>query len=499
MRDGNAHGPPARFACFVQEAVEHDLRLADRPAVFEAHEDHLVAAQRLAIPRAVLADEGAAAVLRGQQVARVEHEAERGRVRAERVVRDDGLLYEIGPRRRDTVVRVRAEPAVRPAVKPAFTHRGHVVRHEIVAQLVAFVDRRPQLPGDRLPVEPVRVAQAGGEEPRAAGLPFDFQYGGAVPFHLHTVLRDVAVRADRDIQMRAVRARDHVLRPVMVDRAGGQRGDFRGRRGDARFAALVGKTHEGIGVRDVKIAPDQRHAERRAQVLEEGRPCLGAAVAVAVAQQRDAIRARGAGPRLFHHALHDPAANTGRILGFRRRVRLGDQHVAVRQDVQPARMLQPACERAHGQPGRRPRLLAFPPADRGRDVDDGDQRGVGLGQHGIRAHAGFDRQRRGVAAGGEEARGQQRAKRLRGTVHRHSSARRGRPPRLPPSEPMHCTLGRAGSQCPGTAQSAHMNPGPRLNAARQQDESGDEQRFTQAVHCFRRMRSGRCRARHRRR
>src|ERR687897_250143 len=56
-------------------------------AVFKRDKDHLVAAARLAVPGAVLADESPVPVPRREKVTGVECEAERGRVVAERVVR----------------------------------------------------------------------------------------------------------------------------------------------------------------------------------------------------------------------------------------------------------------------------------------------------------------------------------------------------------------------------------------------------------------------------
>ena len=80
-------GRPCASPFVVEEAGQHVLRRARGLAVRERHEDHLVAGARLAIPRAVLADEGAAGHLGRKQIAGVEGEPERGRVRAERVIR----------------------------------------------------------------------------------------------------------------------------------------------------------------------------------------------------------------------------------------------------------------------------------------------------------------------------------------------------------------------------------------------------------------------------
>ncbi len=45
----------------------------------------------------------------------------------------------------------------------------------------------------------------------------------------------------------------------------------------------------GIGVRDVEVVADQRHAERRMEILEEDLVDLGDAVAIRIAQQPNAI------------------------------------------------------------------------------------------------------------------------------------------------------------------------------------------------------------------
>src|SRR3954464_6432403 len=57
--EGNADRAAVGFAPGTQEAVEHFDRLAGRFAVAERNEDDVVAGERLAVPRAVLADVGA--------------------------------------------------------------------------------------------------------------------------------------------------------------------------------------------------------------------------------------------------------------------------------------------------------------------------------------------------------------------------------------------------------------------------------------------------------
>ena len=78
---------------------------------------------------------------------------------------------------------------------------------------------------------------------------------------------------------------------------------------------------------------------------QQRRALIGDAVAVGVAQQRDAIGARHRGPRALHRLLHEEALDALAVLGPLGRRGFGDQHVAVRQHVQPARMIEPVGER----------------------------------------------------------------------------------------------------------------------------------------------------------
>src|ERR1700744_240975 len=106
--------------------------------------------------------------------------------------------------------------AIGPAIEGAVLDRGHVVRHEVAADLVALIDRGPERAARRLPAESVRVAQARGEDPVRAGRDLDLPDRGAAFRGLHAVLADIAVRTDRDIELGAVGAGRDVLGPVMV-------------------------------------------------------------------------------------------------------------------------------------------------------------------------------------------------------------------------------------------------------------------------------------------
>ena len=165
----------------------------------------------LAVPGAMLADEGAARVALRQQLALIEGEPERGGVGTERVVGDDDLRHGIGALRLDPWVEVLPEIAIGPAVKPTVLQSGHIVRDEVAAELVPFVDHGPELAVLRLPGESVRIAQAGRKHPRPPRHWIDFEDPRPALLIPDAVLPGVAVGPDGHVKMRAVGARDDVL------------------------------------------------------------------------------------------------------------------------------------------------------------------------------------------------------------------------------------------------------------------------------------------------
>jgi hypothetical protein len=123
----------------------------------------------------------------------------------------------------------------------------------------------------------------------------------------------------------------------------------------------MGEGDDPVRVADVERVADERHAEGLVQALQEGLAGLGGAVAVRVAEQRDPVGAdaqRGGAPhRRGHGVVEDaprPAARHGQGLG--------DQDVAVGQDVHPAGMLEAGSEGVDLQPGGGDRGLSRVPA-----------------------------------------------------------------------------------------------------------------------------------------
>ena len=77
------------------------------------------------------------------------------------------------------------------------------------------------------------------------------------------------------------------------------------------WPVAVGKTHDRVGIRDIKIVADKCDAERRVQMIEKDGPHFGDAVGADVAKKRDLVAAffPRAGKRL--HPAHDQVLGGG--------------------------------------------------------------------------------------------------------------------------------------------------------------------------------------------
>ena len=110
---------------------------------------------------------------------------------------------------------------------------------------------------------------------------------------------------------------------------------------------------------------------------------FGDAVTVRIAQQRDPFGARHCPAGLFLKLLEEPSLDALRIIGPRRRVGFGDEDVAIRQHVQPARMIEVTRESHHRGARRGVGCLVRRPAFRVDDVDEWNQGAVGDGSTGL--------------------------------------------------------------------------------------------------------------------
>ena len=324
-------------------------------------------------------------------------------MRAQCIVGHDGLGHQVGALGLDARVDVAAVPAVRPAIEAALLHRGQVVGHQVAAEFVAFVDDRPERAAHRLPGHAVGVAQARREQSHRTAGAVDFPDGRAAFLGRHAVLGHIAVGAHGGVELAAVEAGDQRLGPVVVQRTARQVGQLAATGGNAQIALVVGVLPNRIGVRHVQEVAHQRHTEGRVQLVEEHCARLGFAIAVEVAQQRDAVGARRAGTGALHDLLHHEALDALARLGPGWCIRFGHQHVPVGQDVQPARMVQARDEGLHLQRACRSGHCTGGPAHGGRNVDGRQCRGRGRGQGRLRPRVGQVGQFGRLAAGAQQA------------------------------------------------------------------------------------------------
>src|SRR5262249_56043112 len=128
---------------------------------------------------------------------------------------DDGPLYQFHSRVLDARVERLADVRIGPAVKAAVFDRGRVFGHEVVAQQVAFIHRRPQLAVRRVPGKSDRIANPLREDAVSRPVGIVFIDSGA---NGRLALVDIRPRPDRDVHLLAVTAEEHVARPMPANR-----------------------------------------------------------------------------------------------------------------------------------------------------------------------------------------------------------------------------------------------------------------------------------------
>jgi hypothetical protein len=122
----------------------------------------------------------------------------------------------------------------------------------------------------------------------------------------------------------------------------------------------IGKGKDPVGVADIEGVVDQRHAERLVQSLEKHRLDFGDAIAVAIAQKNDPVRAdadRRRPPHRAQHRIIEDALDRCRL-----EQRLRDQHIAIGHHLDPTGMTETSGEGVHLETGCRHRLLVLAPA-----------------------------------------------------------------------------------------------------------------------------------------
>ena len=104
------------------------------------------------------------------------------------------------------------------------------------------------------------------------------------------MLADIAVRPDRDIDFLAVGRCRQIACPVVIGRLCVEPRQHLTLARNLRVACLIGKDHQRIGIGDEQPVADQNHTERRVQPGDKRRFQFRFAVAIRIAQQRDAVR-----------------------------------------------------------------------------------------------------------------------------------------------------------------------------------------------------------------
>ena len=161
--------------------------------------------------------------------------------------------------------------AVGPSVECAVFHRSQVVGDQVGAEFIALVDDGPQRAAFRFEGQPVRVAEAAREDAPAPTSAVDFPDRRPIFLRFDTVLGDVAVRTDADIEQRAISTGCQALGPVVIDRAARKLRQRDALSGNREAAVMVRIAHDGVGVRDVEIITHQHHAEGRMEMVEKDR------------------------------------------------------------------------------------------------------------------------------------------------------------------------------------------------------------------------------------
>src|SRR5689334_6020296 len=181
--------------------------------------------------------------------------------------------------------------------------------------------------------------------------------GSSTLLDFEAALADIAERADAGIELLPVGAREQAARPMAAWLERRQPASWCG---DAARARRIGKGKDPVGVADIEGVADQRHAERLVQSLEKHALDFRDAVAVAIAQKHDAVRADADRRRPTHRAHHRIIEHALDRRRFEQRFR--HQHIAIRHHLDPPGVTKTSGKRVHRETGSRRRLLVRAPA-----------------------------------------------------------------------------------------------------------------------------------------
>ena len=276
-------------------------------------------------------------------------------MRLQQHVGDDGRVLQLGMLAPVARILVAADVVPGPAVEAALLDVRDVVGDQVVAQLVALVDRRPQLARTRMHGDPDGVADPGRVDAATAAVGRELEHVGALLLGGRRV-RIVVVRprADRHEHARAVARERDVARPVTAaaqQPAARQLGDHRLRRpASHRVPAPVRQPHDRVGVGDVEPARiGTRRIERDAERLVE---------ALREHTRPGRLAAREQAAEHAHHAV----------------VALDDERVTVRRRPDQPRLRQAVGVQLHRESSRRLRPGVLRPLDHAGPVVDGPGR-----------------------------------------------------------------------------------------------------------------------------
>src|SRR6266699_335382 len=180
----------------------------------------------------------------------VEREAERRGVGWNQDIRHDRALDEFGFSLGNAGIDVAADVGIGPAVETAIFNRSGILWRQIVAEVVAFVDTRPQRVRARLPCQSNRIAEARSVDPQSGSIGIVLVDHGAA-FIAGAGVVDIIGRPHRDIHLLTIAAEEDVTRevvaaPVEVSQL------FSGTR-SLRVAWRVFVPHNAVGVPHVEV------------------------------------------------------------------------------------------------------------------------------------------------------------------------------------------------------------------------------------------------------